>query len=389
MSTPSLLPPLAEIGPDNHGPIVSVIAFIFLSIMVIVVLVKTASMIHLRRLVLSVDLPIWISAVVAFVQTLLIQFAVDHGMGKHSDVLSSDTLDTYYKVNYAAQLLLPVILSLSKLSTSNLIQSINPSQTIKRYCLLTQIAIGTWLVLVLFGTAFQCQSPFWKYDPGRCVGEGAIVYPIMAFNMMIEATLVILPIGMLWNIQMPWDRRLKVMALFASRIAAIVVNVFLLVYMPQYLHSTDTTWTIVNVTVCNQVMMNTSIITACIPTLYRVINSLAAGLVNVHISGELELRSSRISSRVESRTTEGAHSKSPHSRGRKRSSRPLDEPKRAEPGGNGLCIKTAGVTATGRDAARADSTESTGRSHDTAAGDITVTRTVDIWVNIDTDVGKR
>ncbi|KAF4203252.1 hypothetical protein CNMCM8927_009014 [Aspergillus lentulus] len=217
MAEPSLLPPLGQITSDNHGAIVSLFTFIFLSCTVIVVLAKIASMLYLKRSVPSVDIPIWICMVVAFVQSILIQVAVNHGMGRHRSEVSSDSFEAYNKLNYAAELLLLLVLTLSKVSTGNLIRSISPSTSILRWCLMVQIGVGVWMLLALFGTAFQCPAPYWEYSPSRCIGKGAIIYPIMSLNMALDAALIVLPIIMLRNVQMPRIQRLKVSSAFVSR----------------------------------------------------------------------------------------------------------------------------------------------------------------------------
>ncbi|GFG09921.1 esterase EstB [Aspergillus lentulus] len=318
MAEPSLLPPLGQITSDNHGAIVSLFTFIFLSCTVIVVLAKIASMLYLKRSVPSIDIPIWICMVVAFVQSILIQVAVNRGMGRHRSEVSSDSFEAYNKLNYAAELLLLLVLTLSKVSTGNLIRSISPSTSILRWCLMVQIGVGVWMLLALFGTAFQCPAPYWEYSPSRCIGKGAIIYPIMSLNMALDAALIVLPIIMLRNVQMPRIQRLKVSSAFVSRslwvqarssrnIAdeprVIVLNIVQTTYLTQYLNSTDSTWTIVSVTACNQAMMNISIITACIPSLYRVITSLAVGMNTVHMFEGTELSSIANSKKPNSHST--------------------------------------------------------------------------------------
>lgn len=48
--------------------------------------------------------------------------------------------------------------------------------------------------------------------------------------------------------------------------------------------------------------MYLSIIAACMPTLYRVLNSLASGLNNVHVSGNIELSTSQRTTPAASKT---------------------------------------------------------------------------------------
>ncbi|KAH1599376.1 hypothetical protein V6Z98_007915 [Aspergillus fumigatus] len=319
MAEPTLLPPLGQLTPNDHGPIVSLSTFIFLSCTLIVVLAKIASMLYLKRSVPSVDIPIWICLIVAFDQSILIQIAVNRGMGKHRSEVPSDSLDAYNKLNYTAELLLLLVLALSKVSTGNLIRSISPSKSILRWGFMVQIGLGVWTLLALFGTAFQCRAPYWEYSPSRCIGKGAVVYPIMVLNMALDAALVVLPIVMLWNVQMPLVQRLKVSSAFASRSLVIVVNIVQMTYLKQYLNSTDSTWTIVSVTACNQAMMNISVITACIPSLYRVITSLALGMNTVHMPEGTELSSTANSTKRNSHSTPKSCRSSRPSRGRESS----------------------------------------------------------------------
>ncbi|KAE8389287.1 hypothetical protein BDV23DRAFT_157283 [Aspergillus alliaceus] len=170
----------------------------------------------------------------------------------HRDVLSSSIFDTYNQLIYVAELLNFSVLSLTKISTSNLIRLINANQSIDRSNKVTQVVILGWTVLAHLGYVFQCQTPHWRYIRSQCVGEGAIMYWIMTINMLIDVVLVVLPTIMLWNVQISFARRLKVMAAFASRTAVIVADAFQLSYLGQYLHSTDPTWTVLGVIVCNQ-----------------------------------------------------------------------------------------------------------------------------------------
>ncbi|EAW07592.1 uncharacterized protein ACLA_023060 [Aspergillus clavatus NRRL 1] len=283
MSEPPLLPPLEQITPNNHGATVSIVAFVLLSPTILTVLAKVATMVYLKRCLLSVDLPIWACTITALIQSILIQHAVDNGMGRHRGDLSSSAFDAYNKFNYAAQLLFILVLFLSKLSTTNLIGAISPNETIQRWCMTTHVCMGAWAVLAVFALAFQCQPPYWEYSPTRCVAEGAIVFPIMIINMILDASLVATSTLMLWHVQMPRVQRLKVSAAFASRAVVIVLGVIQLLYLPKYLRSDDPTFFPNSKTL--RAIMNCSIITACIPSLYRFINSLALGTNTVYVGG--------------------------------------------------------------------------------------------------------
>ncbi|KNG83808.1 hypothetical protein ANOM_008008 [Aspergillus nomiae NRRL 13137] len=193
------------------------------------------------------------------------------------------------------------------------------------------MAIAGWTALAVFGFAFQCQTPRWQYFPSRCLGEGAIMYPIVAINMLVDLALVALPTVMLWNVQMPLARRVKLIATFASRIV---------------------------------VMMNAAIITTCIPNLYRVMNSLALRMNRVQIPEELELSSSKKSHGAESGSHDVASS-GPSFQAGKGVLKVLCYPRDAGTREDSKCVQCATVYAGDHDGA--ESTESIIASHDTAS----------------------
>ncbi|GAB1200322.1 hypothetical protein APSETT444_009692 [Aspergillus pseudonomiae] len=157
------------------------------------------------------------------------------------------------------------------------------------------------------------------------------MYPIVAINMLVDLALVALPTVMLWNVQMPLARRVKLIAAFASRIV---------------------------------VMMNAAIITTCIPNLYRVMNSLALGMNRVRIPEELELSSSKKSHGAESDSHDVA-SPGPSFQAGKGVLKVLRYPRDAGTKEDSKCVQCATVYAGDHDGA--ESTESIIASHNTAS----------------------
>ncbi|GAA84580.1 integral membrane protein [Aspergillus luchuensis IFO 4308] len=286
-SSSELLPPLEVITPWNRGPAITLVAFVFFFVTLIIVAVKFGTALYTKTVLLSTDTPLWIALIIAFIQTLLTQFAVDHGLGKHASSLSTADFSKYNKLTYAAQLLLIPVLSLSKLSTCRLIHRLTPGQRIRRANMITIIVVGIWTVFAVFATALQCR-PRWEYLPSQCAGQGAINYPIIIINILTDLALVVIPLIMIWSVQMTLQKRLQIIASFTTRLVVVAVSITELVYLPTYLHSSDPTWTIVNVDICNELIMYLSIIAACMPSVYRILSNLKTGLNGVHMS-EIEL----------------------------------------------------------------------------------------------------
>ncbi|RAH60552.1 integral membrane protein [Aspergillus piperis CBS 112811] len=379
-SSSELLPPLEIITPWNRGPAITLVAFVFFFVTLIIVAVKFGTALYTETMFLSTDAPLWIALIIAFIQTLLTQFAVDHGLGKHASSLSTADFSKYNKLTYAAQLLLIPVLSLSKLSTCRLIHRLTPGQRIRRANMITIIVVGIWTVFAVFATALQCR-PRWEYLPSQCAGQGAINYPIIIINILTDLALVVIPLIMIWSVQMTLQKRLQIIASFTTRLVVVAVSITELVYLPTYLHSTDPTWTIVNVDICNELIMYLSIIAACMPSVYRILSNLKTGLNGVHMS-EIELSTTQgaTGSRTKSGNPGGYSS-----RARRRSAlfpgfRATELVSRFDTTQNGLGTIQDGTIRRNRD--DAESTESTrGLTEDQPPVD-GVRKTVDIYVEV-------
>ncbi|GFN14743.1 uncharacterized protein AtWU_04543 [Aspergillus tubingensis] len=379
-SSSELLPPLEIITPYNRGPAITLVAFVFFFVTLIIVAVKFGTALCTKTVLLSTDAPLWIALIIAFIQTLLTQFAVDHGLGKHASSFSTADFSTYNKLTYAAQLLLIPVLSLSKLSTCRLIHRLTPGQRIRRANMMNIIVVGLWTVFAVFATALQCR-PHWEYLPSQCAGQGAINYPIIIINILTDLALVVIPLIMIWSVQMTLQKRLQIIASFATRLVVVAVSITELVYLPTYLHSSDPTWTIVDVDICNELIMYLSIIAACMPSVYRILSNLKTGLNGVHMS-EIELSTTQgaTGSRTKS-GNQGGYS----SRARRRSAlfpgfRATELFSRLDTTQNRLCTIQDDTIRRNRD--DAESTESTrGLTEDQPPAD-GVRKTVDIYVEV-------
>ena len=122
--------------------------------------------------------------------------------------------------------------------------------------------------------------------------------------MITDIALVLIPIPMMWKIQIAVGKKGLVLGLFATRIVFVrillsypfltacrvpAITIVQLVYLSdQYLHLDDQTWWNATPWIVTQVVMNTSIITACIPSLRRVVTELRTHQTGVTVSEGME-----------------------------------------------------------------------------------------------------
>ncbi|GMF71867.1 unnamed protein product [Aspergillus oryzae] len=160
---------------ENRGTLITLTSVSLLIVAIIFVAAKFGSAIYFKQRRTAVNTPIWAALILAIIQVVLLQKAVDHGLGRHQDLLSDDDIQTWSKFAYAAHILLIGAMSLSKMSTILLIWRLTPSKILRRSCAVaTGIVVG-WSIFAVLGIAFQCEMPGpWLYSPERCAGEVSI-----------------------------------------------------------------------------------------------------------------------------------------------------------------------------------------------------------------------
>ncbi|KNG82192.1 hypothetical protein ANOM_008461 [Aspergillus nomiae NRRL 13137] len=227
--------PYQALSDDNRGPLITLVSVTLLIVTFIFVAAKLGSVIYFKQRRPAVNTPIWVALILSIVQVVLMQKSIQHGLGRHIQTLTSAEIRQSSKFYYAAQLTHIIILSLSKLSTTLLLRTLTPSKGIRQSCTITVGLIGAWTAFAFFGIAFQCPLPEpWLYT---------------------------------------------VIGLAIAHLAL----------LPPFLNSPDTTWTIVNPTICAQAMMCVSVTIACLPTLYHIFAGFHSGLLTTRLPDEVEL----------------------------------------------------------------------------------------------------
>ncbi|KAJ5916859.1 hypothetical protein N7504_000874 [Penicillium tannophilum] len=375
---------------DNRGAIITLTSVSLLIVAIIFVLAKLGSVLYFKQRRTAVNTPIWVALVLAIVQVVVLQKAVDHGLGRHQSRLSEGDIQAWSKFAFAAHILFILVLTLSKISTILLVWKLTPSQSLRRSCAVTAGIVGGWSVFAVLSIAFQCGLPDpWLYSPNRCAGEGALLYPIAVFNILTEVIIVIQPFMMMRNVQMAWDKRVKILCSFSSRISIVGLGIAHLALIPSFVHSTDVSWDIVNWETVGQAMMLTTIVIACVPTLYHIFAGLHSGLTTTQIPDGigLELPQTKLSGYIDQSSSGASQSRSRlHSRGwLKKNGRSIFD---GWGGETGVITEVSSgqdpnQTVGGRQSSSSEGTESTRHLTQESQGKGGLLRTVDVTVEVE------
>jgi len=264
------LPPLFAITEDDHGGYVCVANYTLLILMVLLVVTRVFTRWYVVKFIKSDDVLLMVAAFLATLQSVFVQLAVNHGLGKRIKIVSDNDFVLYLKYEYAAQILIIAAMTAAKASLALLIQNLMAEgHSLLASRSLLGVIIG-WGITSVFAIAFGCSLPHPWDTTGHCINLGALHDAISAINIATDAVLVLLPCLVFWTVQ-EHMRRYRVTALFAIRILVCVITGIQIHYYGRFLSSSDPTWSKMNSSILDQFMMNFSIICTAIPSLGRLI----------------------------------------------------------------------------------------------------------------------
>ena len=240
---------------DNFGPIVNVITWFLGSTAVLFVIARLATKLVLAQSIRIDDGLLVTSLIFSIGLVVAVSLETIHGgLGRHKSSLSQSDLTTYQKVSkpkpsrwsaqlmtvqaaYAGDLLYILSLTFSKISVLLLLRLITPVRLQIQFISALGATLLLWGLTALLAAAFQCQVPrVWGILSNGCFQMvfsrpkffdmiHILIFTQVSFwnyfevtNMITEGILVVLPIIIFWNLQMPWVRKMVIVWCFAVRI---------------------------------------------------------------------------------------------------------------------------------------------------------------------------
>lgn len=290
-STEPQSPAFQQLTADNHGPTVVVVSYILLITSVIVVITRLVTRLKVTRKLAIDDYMIVAASAFCTAETIALTFAVNKGLGRHIDALSTSEFEGFSKAIYATRVLALPTLALAKTSTSLLITGIRPPRPIQIAGYIILGITNIWALGATLALIFQCSLPdVWAYK-SQCINQWALYLSNVIWNVTTDLALILLPIVLMHNVQVSSEKRWVVNALFGSRIIVPAFAIAGATASSDYWTASpsDPTWHAVKSWLWMQAIINSSIITACIPCIKRFLADLSSGLMAVNISEPLEM----------------------------------------------------------------------------------------------------
>ncbi|KAL8420910.1 hypothetical protein RB596_001900 [Gaeumannomyces avenae] len=198
-----------------------------------------------------------------------------HGQGRHIEYIAPDDYKLANKMNFITQPLSLIALTLARLSICHLLLRFAPSKGY-RWFLWFQIALNMVLCIGFsLQTLLQCQPMefIWNKDlpgGGYCMSGSALVAGALinsSFTVVSDFTLAVLPIPMLWNVQMNWRVKASIIAILSLGFFTVAAAIKKTIALTKWGERGDYMWDTVDITIWYAAEIAVAIIGGSIPCL--------------------------------------------------------------------------------------------------------------------------
>lgn len=290
----------SEVAGDKSRVTLVIVWFLFLAA-VLSVCARLGTKYGMARRLAADDVLIMLAQGTSLAQCIAMSFAAKSGLGAPVDGLSPGQVDEVLKAEYASTPFLLLTLALVKWSICVFIHHLSPNAVHRHVDLAFRSTIGLWLVSATIISIFQCGLPRpWDYIlSNSCTGRRAWWTYASVANIITELGFVSLYVWIIGRLHISVLKRTTVLLVFLTRLFVIGAAAAQLAVFWKTHTDPDITAGLWLPTVCNQIVVFLSVLTACLPYLRPLMESLESGIVHVPEEVE-ELRSF---ARAGSRTT--------------------------------------------------------------------------------------
>ncbi|CAJ2509889.1 Uu.00g057890.m01.CDS01 [Anthostomella pinea] len=233
---------------DDRGPELATITAVFLGLSSLTVFLRCYVRLCLLRTFRMEDYLALGTLLCFIVYSTFVMFSIQHGAGKHLDEVPAHDIPEALKMRWAGELAY-VVTSLFLKFTIGIF--------LLRICSQKWQKVTIWVVLLVclifnlfytFVAAFQCQpvSYYWlKHTDritGACLNEEVITgstYAAAAINACADWILGLLPIALVWNLDLGKRSKVSVAGILALGSIASSATIVRIPYVWQLTHDTD------------------------------------------------------------------------------------------------------------------------------------------------------
>lgn len=264
------------ISDRERGPLVTITTCLMLVAMFFFLAFRLTIRWPWRKLLGFDDLVVVLGSLVATGQAVAVFRAIHFGLGQHREDLGSEDMGRLKHAALASDILSIIALTCSKLAVSLLILRLS---TFKRHVLAARIITVLICIWGIIATTSSSIAPAnVKARKDGWIGVGA-------YSVVLETFLFLLPIYLVWSLQMRLSAKLTIISGFAFRIPAsalalarvLAVAKMLSIEASQSASTIDLSWDYVRPTIFAIIEVNYSLMAATIPCMHLFLRQFSTG----------------------------------------------------------------------------------------------------------------
>ncbi|TGJ88084.1 hypothetical protein E0Z10_g641 [Xylaria hypoxylon] len=266
---------------SNLGPVVSVLTWILEAAVVIAVGIKftLSSIIPGKRN--REDVALFLATAFSIGFTISISFAVPNGIGKHQETLSFHQLESLQRAVYSADILLILVSSCVQMSVLIFLHEVTPNRVHRSIINAMAGFIALFFLASFFAAVFPCQPPHvWRLLGVECIDQLSFWEAFAAVNIVIESSLVLFPVIIVYPLRMKRRHKAILVSCFAARLI-VIVTFAVQIYEAQTLKLQlyDVTFYAWKYLLAIVFVQGLSIITVCIPYIRNLLLGMESGMI--------------------------------------------------------------------------------------------------------------
>ncbi|KAL8944881.1 MAG: hypothetical protein Q9216_000171 [Gyalolechia sp. 2 TL-2023] len=198
-------------------------------------------------------------------------YGVRFGTGRHLLAVGLQNVQVFLKLEYAFQIIYAFTLTLVRLSILMFYRRLFPKESMSRiwktcYYLIVFLVVG-FFISGTTSLVFVCTPIhfFWTMaGDGHCINFQLLLYFGASLTIICDLAVLLLPMPIVWNLQMKRSKRIGVMGIFLLGGFVCVASIVRMFYVHQVV-PVNPTWTQVDPAIWSTVEPCIGIVSACLP----------------------------------------------------------------------------------------------------------------------------
>ncbi|KAF2471004.1 uncharacterized protein BDR25DRAFT_368735 [Lindgomyces ingoldianus] len=273
----------AAITSDDHGALLTMTAWFLSCTLVLFTTARLTVRFTTQHMPGTDDVLIVIAGAFAIGSTIAISFAVNSGLGKRSYLLAFGDVSHIQKDMYVATILYVLTVGVSKFSIAMFLSRLACARMHKVVVVTLSGIIICWTTAATFGVSFQCELPRpWEVFTGKCIPLLPFWISVGAVDVLTDLVMVVLPIHIVWDLQMAPSKKAVVIFIFTLRSVLIAMSILRLIFFTKFV-TADPAFDSIPYGILTQCHSTLSVIVACSPALKPFMDNVTTGMLSASL----------------------------------------------------------------------------------------------------------